>query len=369
MPPNANNEITLAITEDRVGEFFHARKFNGYGGTNNFNSNDCPKHDNAAMMGSGNLQNMFDFGTPQYPSDFNLYSCCDFTFLKEGNNIKRLFKSDAHCNQSNYQDGYTSDYPYEESPLTLCVSHAAGDHDQVINPVCDIWRGDYSPDEPSPEKSRANIECRVGHPVRFVPSTPTNIYGMRYKIPIATTDNMKKRTLKVVACAYRSTHPEAQIRSDNMQQEKSVVMTMSPILSMTYSARQIENACKNTDTTKCTENACLRGGLMNIASDTSRQITAKDCTTFDIITETDNPAFPFCERDSDCPSKSCKSATYVEYLPFNESEVNETLVQEIGAINCSYNASTGVTHSKSGNITQIGCPGGGVCRDTSLIFS
>ena len=131
-------------------------------------------------------------------------------------------------------------------------------------------------------------------------------------------------------------------------------MTMSPILSMTYSARQIENACKNTDTTKCTENACLRGVLMNIASDTSGQITANDCTTFDIITKTDNPAFPFCERDSDCPSKSYKSTTYVEYLPFNESEVNETLVREVGAINCSYNALTGL-RSKSGNMRKIGC--------------
>ena len=109
MPPNTNNEITLAITEDRVGEFFHARKFTGSSGTNNFNANNCPGH------GSGTLQYMDDFGTPQYPSDFNLYSCCDFTFLKEGDNIKRLFKSDAHCNQSHYQDGYTSDYPYEES--------------------------------------------------------------------------------------------------------------------------------------------------------------------------------------------------------------------------------------------------------------
>ena len=79
MPPNANNEITLAITEDRVGVFFHAR-ICGSSGTNNFNSNNCPKHDNSAMSGIGTLKNMDDFGTPQYPSDFNLYSCCDFTF-------------------------------------------------------------------------------------------------------------------------------------------------------------------------------------------------------------------------------------------------------------------------------------------------
>ena len=120
---------------------------------------------------------------------------------------------------------------------------------------------------------------------------------------------------------------------------------------------------QNTDTTKCTEKACLRGGVIDIASDTSEQITANDCTTFDNIDETDNPAFPFCQRDSDCPSKSCKTVTYVEYLPFNESQVNETLVLEVGAINCSYNAITRVTQSTRGNITQIGCPGGGVCRD------
>ena len=43
MPPNANNEITLAITEDRVGEFFHARTFNGYGGTNALTRMTLPK--------------------------------------------------------------------------------------------------------------------------------------------------------------------------------------------------------------------------------------------------------------------------------------------------------------------------------------
>jgi hypothetical protein len=407
MSPNNDNEIELTITEDRTGEFFHARKLK------TTNSNSCPTFSDMA----GPPMDVTNLEQPLYPSDFNSFTdCCDFTLLSQGDSVKRLLKNDLHCNNSNFADGISGDYPYEESSITLCVTHASGDYDTVVNPVCDIWRG-YSDIDPNnmnsedryEEREHSDIQCRIGYPVKFSQSDkPTNIYGMNFNIPIQTANNGDKSTIKVVACAYQSIFPDVQTDSDRRLTDlygPQVRMVQSPMLTLTYGARVVENACKNSDITKCQDAACLQKGIANVQQDASKQITSNDCTSFRTVTETDNPNFPSCERDSDCPSKSCKLTTYTEFLPYNESIVNETLINSLSEVNCSYNATSKVTtafwdrptlyinmtnvqvantsclNCDSNNqtyyfenqtnvatknvLTQVRCPGGGVCKDGS----
>merc|ERR1712000_441655 len=119
MAANTENEIELTITEDRTGEFRHAWNMGG---------DVCP-----SFTSKG------DTAQPLQPSDFNHFECCDFSFAAQGYNINRLFENDGNCNDTNFTNGITGDYPYEESPVTLCYTRGAGDYDTVINPVCDVW--------------------------------------------------------------------------------------------------------------------------------------------------------------------------------------------------------------------------------------
>ena len=137
---------------------------------------------------------------------------------------------------------------------------------------------------------------------------------MNYNKEIITGENGDKTTMKVVACSYQSMFPNGRLKSNfNPGSPASVRMAMSPVLTITYGARVVENACKVTDTTKCKDNACLQGGLINLAQDTSQQITATDCTSFTAIRDSDNPtAYDVdCKSDNDCPSQRCRLKDWV----------------------------------------------------------
>ena len=355
MAPNMENELELTITEDSTGEFYQAWKKKD-ADSNSFN---CPTKTEFG-----------DTEKPSQPSDFNHFKCCDFTMIRQGMSVDRLFKDDNHCNDTNFKDGVTGSYPYPEAPVTLCYTKGGGGYDTLPNPVCDIWRNKGMPMpamdnmQPKPETEKSEIKCRVGNQIK----TNTNggtVYEQKYTFPINSGESGLKTTLKVVACSYQSTLPGAQISAHTTEPSKSTNVNASPIFSITYGSKVTDNACKTTDTTKCTDPECLAKGLVNMLQDTSEQITSKDCTTFETVKDTDNPNYPFCSRHSDCPSKSCKLTIWTKYLPYNESIVNETLINEMNtryggstkSISCTHNTVTGtvatynVTNTDSNNVT------------------
>jgi hypothetical protein len=378
MAPNTENEIELTITEGRTGFFYHAWKMSG---------DDCPDY----------ADYQFEAGSTEVsdkPSDFNHFKCCDFTMISQGmGNVKRLFHNsgDLFCNDTGFVNSITGSYPHDESPVTLCYTHGGGSYDTVVNPVCDIWRNSYNTgvnmmDPENPDSKKSEIKCRVGNQIKTTTAGGT-VYGYKYTFPINSGSSGAKTTLKVVACSYQSVLPDAQISAYDMGPTKKVRMVVSPVFSMSYGSKQTDNACKNTDTTKCQDAGCLPKGVVNMLQDTSSQITSNDCTTFEAVRETDNPNFPFCARGSDCPSKSCVLTAWTKYFPYNESEVNVTLIGERNAqfggitnqIACSHDAVTGVTTvtynvtttnvttnvTTTNTITRNGCFGGAVCTDSS----
>ena len=120
--------------------------------------------------------------------------------------------------------------------------------------------------------------------------------------------------MKVVACSYQTMFENAQVSLMSSGTAPKVRMVMSPILTMTYGAKVTENACKMTDPTKCIEAACSKTGVAGVLQDTSDQITARDCTSFESVKEADNPNFPFCKYDRDCPSKLCINTKWTKYI-------------------------------------------------------
>ena len=77
-------------------------------------------------------------------------------------------KNDLYCNETNFADGIEPSYPYQETTMTLCITHGYGDFDNVINPVCDIWRSNMPPMTADPNQpfvesyqDSSEIQCRV----------------------------------------------------------------------------------------------------------------------------------------------------------------------------------------------------------------
>ena len=233
--------------------------------------------------------------------------------------------------------------------------------------------------------SKDPITCRIGGQVKTETSGGT-VYGYKYKFPINSGKIDSKTTLKIVACSYQSTIPDAQLSTMMMPGGEEARMVMSPVLSVTYGSRIIENACKKTDDTKCQDRRCLTTGLSGVLQDISPHITSNDCASFETMRENDNPNYPFCQRDSDCPSNDCRLTTWTKYLPYNESIVNTTMIDEkntqhgtLGSLSCAYDHITdgiivqynktiqNATTNTSGVVivTRSGCFGGAVCKDSN----
>mgnify|MGYP001502070944 CR=1 FL=1 len=120
MGPNSENQISFSIVEDLTGEFYSARKMKS--------PRLCPSlYEDFRAVLPGDLQQ------PLSPSDFNSFTdCCDFTMIEQGGNVKRLFKNDLYCNETNFADGIEPSYPYQETTMTLCITHGYGDYEAQL---------------------------------------------------------------------------------------------------------------------------------------------------------------------------------------------------------------------------------------------
>ena len=160
--------------------------------------------------------------------------------------------------------------------------------------------------------------------------------------------------------------------STSSQQQGSARRAQSPVLVISYTFEEVRDSCIDSSPLKCTSQACAKGGNASNALDMVEYLPAAECYTTELVRQQDNPIYPSCSKNVDCPTKSC----LMDYgnqvtLPYNLSIVNVTLYDIVGVdVNCtSDNNCVSGSYPCSNMLKSSECPGGGACRETAEFSS
>jgi len=255
-----------------------------------------------------------------------------------------IFPNAPYCNISVTASTVAPTVPHEAERMILCITHGSGDENVVINPVCESLVK-KSTSKTELDETLVVQTCRVGTKVEYSDAADS-IYGFQYSTPTLpqASPSQTVNTLKVVACGIQMAWKGAtHAKRDNSMMQMGGGMggseikrrVHSPIMVMKYGYGTMASACLDTDATKCKDAKCLKGGKIGTPMDTVDEITAVDCTSVSVVTEADNPDYPFCTANSDCPTKSCTLQTHTFVIEHNTSLINVTLYDDVGVdVNC-----------------------------------